>query len=135
MRKSTLMEYSFLIFVWVTYRSPPSEQSSSAPNTLHKEKPPFFQQTATAVPSGVHFMHFTGPAFWQASVNCSIQMFLMSTIQISPQIPVSYFLSNDIYCDTNTFIYPYVVWILMFMWLSYSKSYMVGVGLESSKVI
>lgn len=59
------MEYTccFPIFVGITYRSPPSEQSSRAPNTLHKEKPPFFQQTATAVPSGVHFMHLTGPAF------------------------------------------------------------------------
>lgn len=51
--------------------------NSKEPNTLHKDKPPFFHANAKAVPSGVHFMQVTEPATAPASKS---QKFIKSFI-------------------------------------------------------
>jgi len=53
----------------LTYqKSPPTVQTRREPNTLQREKPPFFHDIAMAVPSGVHFKQDTGPTVLLISI-------------------------------------------------------------------
>lgn len=49
-------------------KSPPSVQISWAPNTLHKERPPYSQVTITTLLSGDHLTNLTAPVLFQMSV-------------------------------------------------------------------
>ena len=63
-------KWSFLskISLLTHAKSPPSVQISWAPNTLHKERPPYSQVTTTTLLSGDHLTNLTAPVLFQMSV-------------------------------------------------------------------
>ena len=63
------LPHNCLHILALTYqKSPPTVQTRREPNTLQREKPPFFHDIAMAVPSGVHFKQDTGPTVLLISI-------------------------------------------------------------------